>query len=267
METDETIIHGQPLPSGKCLEGVYADDHIIIQKIETKLPRSSVTLRDDAIIERSVNSYNLHGALRSEKKRVRKRETILAWGSLVSGRRGRIETSPERHAHICTLGIWVCRLGTVTLPALDALLGNLVHPFQHRKLLSSMLQHVYAWKHQLDPSRVHSIPPRICSELVLACLSLPFAYTDLRAQIPTDNDDIGRLYATDATPSAYGATLAPCPGSVLRALYRVSLHKGEVGRLEWRGEEANWVETDMPRPRRDVDEIFTGLKWKVSRCG
>ncbi len=96
LRPHETLRLRDPVPSGPTWEGVYADDHLVLQKCTFKELASVAEMRDTAIVSDSMTSYLAHGAVVADEKQVRFRETATAWGSEVRGRRGLVGTCRKR---------------------------------------------------------------------------------------------------------------------------------------------------------------------------
>ena len=178
MRPHERMDHKRPPPMGRTWEGTYADDHVVVQRLTVEELRSEAVLRDNEITDASVESYLRHGAVLELDKRIRFRENFVAWGTQVRGRRGLVGSS-------------------------------LVHPLQHRTELSSVLHRVYKWKSGLYPGKVSKVPGDIRDELSIATLFV--ALCDINIRAPVEKV----IRTTDATPSGFGATVAPCPPRVL----------------------------------------------------
>ena len=71
------------------------------------------------------------------------------------------------------------------------------------------------------------------------------------------------LWATDATPSSGGATVATVPGKIARALNRVCEQKGSNARLDDSLQAE--LAVDRLRPRSpEVDQLISCLDWSVA---
>ena len=209
MRPHERMDHKRPPPMGRTWEGTYADDHVVVQRLTVEELRSEAVLRDNKITDASVESYLRHGAVLELDKRIRFRENFVAWGTQVRGRRGLVESSLDKRFQIAVLVFQFVCLRVADVGILDRVLGSLVHPLQHRTELSSVLHRVCKWKSGLYPGKVYKVPGDIRDELSIATLFV--ALCDINIRAPVEKV----IRTTDATPSGFGATVAPCPPRVL----------------------------------------------------
>ena len=129
----------------------------------------------------SVESYLEHGANLSSEKSFRYRENFIAWGTQVRGRRGLVGSTLEKRHQIGVLVFELVCLRVCDGPALDTVLGSLVHPFSHRPELSSVLHRIYKWRHSLVDGVVYKFPGDIRDELCVAVLFLALCDVNVRA--------------------------------------------------------------------------------------
>ena len=255
LRPHETLRHRNPIPYGDVLEGAYADDHIVIQRLTVEQLKANVRLRDSEIVDTSVAVYESHGAALSLKKRVRNLENFAAWGTEVRGRRGMAGSISSKREQLACLVFDVMANRVVDRHCMEVMLGGFVHPFSHRLELHSVFHRSYKWKMELIEGRTYRLPADIRDEFLIASIYLALADSHMRADVTRT------LVATDATPSAFGSCVAPCPKPILRELFRAHRHRGEAGRLDWQDKQATWHPTLMPRTDDITNRLFKSLEW------
>ena len=103
----------------------------------------------------------------------------------------------------------VLSLGAVTKQKdWSIFLGLTIVALSLRREFLCLLHRIYKWNHPHDYVTWYRIPPAIADELFVLALHLPLAVSDLRAPISST------LLATDATPTAGGATVAEIPEKI-----------------------------------------------------
>ena len=82
MRPEEVISFKEPLPATHCFEGLYIDDHIVMQILPKKGLRSrDVRFRDEEIMHDSRSQYAACNIPTSEKKGFTKADNFVAWGN------------------------------------------------------------------------------------------------------------------------------------------------------------------------------------------
>ena len=100
----------------------------------------------------------------------------------------------------------------------------------YRRELLALPHRVYKWCGRLARDRWTRTPRDVKLELTEILIHLPLAYANLRSEVRSC------VWATDATPTAAGATCATVPSKVARAIYRVCEQCGGNVRLGARSE-------------------------------
>ena len=90
MNDHQTLVHGRTFPASRTLEGLYIDDHLVIQVVDKKSSRSRQKERDDEFMQASRARCEELNLPRSEKKAFDKLHDFKAWGTCVSSASGRV---------------------------------------------------------------------------------------------------------------------------------------------------------------------------------
>ena len=230
MRPSEVIAYRSPLPASPCLEGLYIDDHITIQVVPNrKLRRVSKSnlFRDDEINHASRERYDKLGIPISKKKQFTKEYTFQAWGTSVDSVTGRVGTPMLKLKQLEGLLLDVCQLPKVSQKLLQKVLGLLVHPCMHQRLIMSLLQEAYLFVNKLGKTGPAKLPKSVREELLLVGLLLPLCHSNIRWPVSS------RVGASDASLKGGGRAVTLASNSVAQTLYRFSVHKGESVRLDW----------------------------------
>ena len=141
------------------------------------------------------------------------------FGIEIDGRVGIAGYSREKRQ---LLQIFLIHLLTFNLPPQDltlTALGKLCFAFQFRRPLYSILYHAFRWPWRYNRETA-------TDELVLAMLLLPFAQSDLRAQVSPE------ISSSDASPTGGAAGVALSTSSEVGELIRATDFRGSAVRLD-----------------------------------
>lgn len=261
MRDDECIEFRSPLPASHTLEGLYIDDHIVTQILPSKKNRKKGSkFRDEQIIEESRKQYASHSIPTSYKKAFQKEDHFVAWGTEVDNKSGRVGAPLLKLKHVSSLLNAVCQLKLVSKKMLQGITGLLVHPFMHRRCLTSVLQDTFVHIESMDDHQGRALPPAVREELLCSALLLPLAHSNCRWGISQ------RIGASDASLTHGGRAATLVPPSVAQTLYRFSEHKGEHVRLDW-AHGAVTPESTMNHAPQELEQILLDLPWvKTETC-
>ena len=164
LRGSETLQSGVPTPVGSTWEGLYIDDHIIVQKVAKGASDSSSALRDDEILAASRQHYKDLRIPVSSKKAVTKAYEFQAWGTHVDSNSGRVGAPLEKLCHLVVAARQFLQLPAVNRKLLQRLVGLFVHPFMHRRECMSLPSRTSlgpSWNALLNaaPSRSCAITP------------------------------------------------------------------------------------------------------------
>ena len=265
LQPGETLKYGHPFPSADTdtLEGLYIDDHIILQKVNRtehkRVRRDFPVLRDEALICNSRQEYIKENLPRAVKKGFLKEPTFKAWGTEVDSKSGRVGTPVSKLRQIAMLTL--CALDTPQLSkkAMQQLLGQYIHPFMHRRELMSVFHKSFSFVGASESKEPLRIPELVKEELLQAVLILPFAFSCIRWPISS------RVSATDATPKAAGGAYTYTSPCHAESLYQLGEHRGEHTRLDWVTLDNEPTETTMKKAQPVLQEFLMSHKWSPSR--
>ena len=174
------------------------------------------------------------------------RELILErMGAGVDGVTGRVGVTTEKLHLLLALIMWAMGQREVTVKAMLVVLGRCVRAAEFRRPFMGFLNDCWAAGQWAYP---RAVPTHMCGELLLFCMALPLAFTDLRAKIDTC------VIATDASEQAGGICYSA--GLTERGMLAAS-GKGALC------EDAQQVPFKAPqtvrwRPRVVLVELFAG---------
>ena len=256
MRPAERLQYGAPVPLGSTWEGLYIDDHIVIQKYSRERRRSRV-LRDEEIMRSSRAHYVALNVPTSSKKAFTFKPKFVAWGTSVDSASGRVGTPLAKLRHLLQATVEFCALRSCTKKLLQRLVGLFVHPFSHRRELMCVFSRVYGQIEQL-PERKQGHLTAVCKqELRWAALLLPFAHSNIRWPLSP------RVSATDATPTGVGRAAAFMPERLVEVAYRYGVHRGEFVRLDW-SEGRLAPSTELTSAPTELEHALECGRWRVT---
>ena len=200
--------YGLPLPLSNTYFGVHIDDVVVAQVLLHRLlaqntgPDVSVTQRVSSIYEKYEVEVSVDKGFGLFSVSPKPQATFQAWGARLRSEPGEVSTPVEKCKALASVVFYLVHLSYVPKPILLSVLGLLVHPFMHNRVLMACLHRIYKYLAGFHDFDIVFLPNDIKSELVLAALLLPQAYTNIRA--PLDP----WVSATDATPARGGSTIA-----------------------------------------------------------
>ena len=143
LHFDETV------PASHTWEGVYIDDKCVCQVLpRADLANTSLDYHDAVLVERGEAAYEATHCLEQvTEKRLRLSESIVAWGTAVQGRVGRVAAPDSKCALTCACLAAAISKGKIDKKSFEQILGSLIHPFQHRTELMCILSDSYVFVH------------------------------------------------------------------------------------------------------------------------
>ena len=265
MADPNLVRYGFPVPSPNetTWEGLYIDDHVVIQIVDTQAGgrkrRNNKQLKDETLLEASRKHYEVVGLPRALSKAFDKSFRFVAWGTEVNSHSGRVGVPNEKLASIADLTLDFLDLPGVTKKSLQQLQGQFIHPFMHFSQLMCVFSGVFRFTHKLGQRQIVQVPAVIEEEFLCAAALLSVASSNIRWEVST------RISATDATTSHAGGAATSTTTSIAQTLYRVSIHKGEYVRLDWNDKEVVPPPTDMICAQPAIQELILAHKWTASR--
>lgn len=241
MNPSNVLVYRKVLPPSKTLEGLYIDDHIVMQLVSKKETRDRTPLPDEGLMHRSREHYARLNLPRSAKKAFDKAYSFTAWGTHVDSETGRVGIPHLKARQLEELLTHIVRARFCSKKALQKLLGLYVHPFMHCRLAMSVFDRVYLFVEHMPEQGLVKIPHHICDELLQAAVVLPVATSNIRRPI------IARISATDASSKRGGRAATVTDRTFARVVARHAETRGEYVRLDW---------LDRPlQPDSDMDPL------------
>ena len=82
MREVEVLSHDISVPSARTWNGLYTDDHLVIQRTG-RSEFGRLDLRDDDILQAATQAWEEAGLVLGDKGEVRRATTFTAWGAVV----------------------------------------------------------------------------------------------------------------------------------------------------------------------------------------
>lgn len=255
MRPEEVISFKEPLPATHCFEGLYIDDHIVMQILPKKGLRSrDARFRDEEIMHDSRSQYAACNIPTSEKKGFTKADNFVAWGTEVDNASGRVGTPVSKLRQLSLVLSKVCKLRVISKKMLQKVTGLLVHPFMHRRALMCLLQETFVWIETLDEKESKPLPIAVKEELLTAALCLPLAHSNIRWEVSS------RIGCSDASLKGGGRGATLTTPSIAQSLYRLAEHRGEHVRLDWAAG-ALAPASDMKQAPLEIEQLMLDHTW------
>ena len=227
MNEHNMLVYGRTFPASRTLEGLYIDDHIVIQVVNKKATRQRGKEADELLMQQSRNKYQELGLPRSEKKAFDKTYDFKAWGTCVCSQTGRVGSPYEKLRQIEVLATELVNEGLASKKALQKLVGLFIHPFMHRRECMGLFHHIYAFIEQMPEKGLKKLPPYVKDEILSAILVLPLAEASARWPVSV------QISASDASSEGGGRASTITSKAFAKTLYRFSEMNGEYTRLDW----------------------------------
>lgn len=258
MSKENTLVYGEIMPPSNTLEGLYIDDHLVFQIVDSKKNRSREKSKDEILLKASRDKYQELGLPRSEKKAFEKSYDFKAWGTQVTSASGRVGSPFEKLKQIEALTHALVLEGKASKKALQKLLGLYVHPFMHRRELMSLFHHSYLYIENLPEKGLSRMPAYVGDELITAMMMLPLAECNIRAPVSV------QVSATDASSQMGGRASTITSPALAKTLYRFSECRGEHVRMDWESHGLEPPTTMQPAPIALVD-VMQHHCWTASQ--
>ncbi|CAE7307811.1 unnamed protein product [Symbiodinium sp. CCMP2456] len=234
-------------------KGAYLDDLLVTYRLALaqkvaldgsfQAPAPLPQDPDVVLVKAAERAYHQANLSRAEHKAFRCETNFKAWGAEVDGVQGRAGAPLDVRRQVWQILRKIVDLGFCTKEILQRLLGFVCFIFQYRREFYSLQHHIYRYMEGMKIDRWVRLPNHIIDELRSMAFHLPFAFWSMRRELGRD------LVATDATPTAGGATAAQISGDLARELWR----RSEVA--------PRWMRTyDVPGPRLWGLEVHTGQR-------
>ena len=104
MNEHNMLVYCRAFPASRNLEGLYIDDHIVIQVVNKKATRPRGKETDEVVMEQSRSRYQELQLPRSENNAFDKEYCFKAWGTCVCSQTGRIGSPQGEFRQLETFG-------------------------------------------------------------------------------------------------------------------------------------------------------------------
>ena len=258
MKEGEVLAFKSPLPASHCFEGLYIDDHVVVQVLPNRKNRTRFQkFRDETIMEDSRAKYEQEGIPVSAKKAYTKCKKFVAWGTEVDSESGRVGAPILKLRQLSDIIAAYCRLKTASKKLTQQVLGLLIHPLMHRRCLMCLLQESFCWVETLPDKGNSKIPVKVREELLWVGLCLPFCHTDITWPVSC------RIGCSDASLTGGGRAATVTTESISSTLFRFAEHRGEHVRLDW-ASGALAPATEMQQVPVEIEELIQDHSWTVT---
>lgn len=217
LPVDSRLVDGKPPPSGFPIWGSILDDVWAIEED----PVDDHFKKGHNWLDGVSRLWAQDGVEEHKKKAVEgaKREEVQ--GAMVDGVAGWVGVSYQKRLSILEAGLHLIVQRRPLVGAVDRWVGKLSYALSFRACARSILQDIYTW---LDVHRNRSkrayLWPSVRSEMMMACILLPFMQIDLRAQWSA------RVECSDAAPGGHGRAWTSYPSGLVSEISRLCTNKG-----------------------------------------
>jgi hypothetical protein len=253
LKVNNQLRYGFPLPSCSLKIGVYIDDLLVLLDVSRDKAKSPD--RDTEAAHKASQGYVDAGVPESTRKAFTAELDFSSWGAEVKGGKGCVGSPLSFRRQLWALSSLVLRIGWATKLTMQKMLGYYAVAWSFCRPLYGIFHGIYVWVDALGDGRWYKIPPNIAEELNAAAVHLAVAVVDLRAQISK------KVWATDATPSHAGVTVAVVDDVLVDLLYRGSERRGAHVRLD---QEACCELDRLLKPVKELENIVESFPWKTT---
>ena len=232
MVPTEVLRYRCPIPRTEFVELLAIDDHIGIQRVDTRIHSLETPLRDSHVFSAAEKAYQHVGLVQHPRKRKRNQTQGTLLGADFDGKAGRVMAPRCRILVLSLISMSISLRGTITQKLLSVLLGCWIHVLMFRRSLFALVDQLFKETSPGSPDAIFCLSSAARAELQLLATVGMLAQSDLRVEHSPF------IYCTDASP--YGA-------SVIRA------HIGKVAAEEiWRHTEQKGFHTKLQSPVAEI---------------
>ena len=245
MLQSEVLKYRSPIPRSDFFELLAIDDHIGIQRLDTRIHTIDSPLRDSLVFQSAEQAYLQVGLVQHPRKRKRNQKQGILLGADFDGEAGRAMAPRSRVLILSLISMSISVRGTITEKLLSVLLGCWIHVLMFRRPLFALIDQLFKEEFPGSPDEVFCLSSKARAELQLLSSVGMLAQSDLRVNYSPF------IYSTDASP--FG-------GSVIKAFVG-SQASGEI----WRHTEQKGFHTKLQSPvaeilrEHDLDDPTTEL--------
>ena len=232
MVPTEVLRYRCPIPRTEFVELLAIDDHIGIQRVDTRIHSLETPLRDSHVFSAAEKAYQHVGLVQHPRKRKRNQTQGALLGADFDGKAGRVMAPRCRIMVLSLISMSISLRGTITQKLLSVLLGCWIHVLMFPRSLFALVDQLFKETSPGSPDAIFCLSSAARAELQLLATVGMLAQSDLRVEHSPF------IYCTDASP--YGA-------SVIRA------HIGKVAAEEiWRHTEQKGFHTKLQSPVAEI---------------
>ena len=202
LDPKHLLEYGKIVPASHTLEGLYIDDHLVLQILPSRRDRKGMSFPDEGIVARSRQQYVDLALPVSTKKRFTYEHDFVAWGTQVSSKSGRVGCPIAKLKQIEGALAEVAKLPRVTKRILQQAVGLCVHPAMHRREVMCLFEGTFTTIEQAPEGQFFKLSMQCREEL----LSMALMFPACECQVENFSADLCYRCQSDA-----GAGLPPSP--------------------------------------------------------
>ena len=258
LKSQHLLEYGKVVPASHTLEGLYIDDHLVLQILPSRRLHKGMSFEDEAIVARSRQQYADLSLPVSAKKAFTYEHDFIAWGTQVSSRSGRVGCPLSKLKQIEAAICEVVKLPHVTKRILQQVVGLCVHPAMHRREVMCLFECIFKVIAESPEGKFFKLPVPCKEELLSMALMFPALRGNIKWRISP------RISATDASSEGGGRAATFTTNAVATALYRHAVHRGEHVRLDW-ASGGLAPTSDMRQATEDLEALMLSHAWTTTQ--
>ena len=229
IKTNEFLEWGHQFPRGPLFSGVFYDD--LVTMALTRITDVGLSSGPDFdLIQRSKVAYAKASLPLSAAKGFGFAEDVpdpkgslhyTAWGTEVKSKEGLVGTDLSKRGLLLLIGLRIVISGWANGDLLRRFAGCVVHPFSHRRELSSFFNRFYKYRSSIPDNTWTKLPHDIRDEIASVSLLLSVAHAHIRWPVATN------ISCSDATPVSDAIVTATVGRTLAESLYDASIHRGK----------------------------------------
>jgi len=286
LDMSALMRYRSPIPRGPTYQGVYIDDHVLVQV----LPRSEVALvkiadadpskvqgvrvvhkddhvpgrepRDRQLSKAAMEQYEACGVAPATSKIVDRALRSVMLGCELDGLRLTAGSPRTTRVYLSALSARLSRRGVASEELAGSLCGLWTSVGLYRRPTLALLRELFLLPRGRG-RRVFELTSGARDELLLLSVLAPLFESDLGAQVSTE------VYATDASPWRAAAVKTVLPAAATLELYRHCEHRGQrvhlAAGVEHYLDERGLLEVgpdDLTDVRSWAGELFSALQFR-----
>lgn len=247
LDPDHWMRYGCPPPTGCVWEGVYIDDHGLVEVIK----KGGAPVWSQDILHKADEAYAEAGLVTHPGKRTRFDDEGTIWGANLSSQRRSVGTEVEKLNGIAAVTLLTAFSGIGNATVLHRLIGSWIHPLSFRRPLMCCFERVFGWITDARPLKVAPLPGFVADELILVAVLSPLAFTDLGADIAPE------VFLTDASCSHGAVVSAKVADDEAAYLWAQAQRRGVHVRLD-----GSWDDSQVVVGDEVVQDWCEAIQWK-----